>query len=117
MSAAHDLPPPPEEHRAVDFDERPRLWDDPRRIRLAFVLFSLACAGVLVADLLVHRHLTFAHGEETTAAHEPTLHQEGWFGFYGIYGFVGIVLLVVLSVVLRLVVKRGENYYGEGPSR
>ncbi len=70
-----------------------------RRLILGFFIF---CALLLLTDLVVHRHLSFADG---------LLPVESWFGFYAIYGFVACVLVVMGAIPLRRWVARSEDYY------
>ncbi len=83
-------------------DERVYALDKPENIKRLIIGFVVLCALLLLADLVSHRHVSFADGE---------LPVEGWFGFYAVYGFVAYTLIVVGSVVLRKVVMRSEDYY------
>ncbi|MFT5369076.1 MAG: hypothetical protein ACI8V2_004050 [Candidatus Latescibacterota bacterium] len=83
-------------------DERVYALDKPENIKRLIIGFVVLCALLLLADLVAHRHLSFADG---------VLPVEGWFGFYAVYGFVAYTLIVVGSVVLRKVVMRSEDYY------
>lgn len=78
------------------------LFDEPKNVRRLLAVFFACCALLLGADLLVHRHLSFAEGAFPV---------EGWFGFYAIYGFVACVLLVLAATQLRKVLMRREDYY------
>ena len=78
-------------------EERRRWLDEPRNVDRIFHALCAACAGLLLADFLVHRHAAFPW--------------EGWFGFYGIYGFVCCVLLVLTAKQLRRILRRDEDYY------
>ena len=60
-------------------------------------LLALVCAGLLSADLLLHKHVHFFF--------------EQWFGFFAGFGFFCCVGLVLLSRQLRRIVKRDEDYY------
>jgi len=55
------------------------------------------CALLLLVEPLVHKHVDFTF--------------ENWFGFHGWFGFVACVGLVLAAKLLRLVVKRPEDYY------
>lgn len=57
----------------------------------------IACALLLLADPLVHKHGYF--------------HAEDWFGFHGWFGFVACVGLVLAAKGLRLLLKRPADYY------
>jgi hypothetical protein len=43
--------------------------------------------------------------------HHEQLGIAGTFGFYAAYGFFACVVLVLMAKVLRLVLKRPEDYY------
>jgi hypothetical protein len=53
--------------------------------------------GLLVADVLVHRHAEVGF--------------DGVFGYYGFYGFIACVVLVLAAKLLRRGVMRPEDYY------
>ncbi len=55
------------------------------------------CALLFLVEPLVHKHVDFS--------------LENWFGFHGWFGFVVCVGLVLAAKLLRLVVKRPEDYY------
>ena len=80
--------------------ERQHLFDRPRNVRRLLYALYCVCALLLAADFLVQRHTQHAW--------------DGWPGFYAGYGFVGCVLLVLIAKLLRLVLKRPENYYDDG---
>ena len=73
-------------------------------VRWLILGFLVWCALLILTDLIVHRHLTFAEGE---------LPIEGRFGFYAIYGFVAYLLIVWGSILLRKKLLRSEDYYDE----
>lgn len=68
--------------------------ENKRRIRIALYV---ACALLVIADFLVHRHV------EMPAEKLPA--------FYAIYGFVALVTVVMAAKGLRRLVKRDESYY------
>jgi len=77
--------------------ERRRWLDEPRNVtRLVYALYA-ACALVLLADLMVHRHAHFGF--------------EQWAGFFAVFGFFAYVAIVNAGKLLRRLVKRPENYY------
>ena len=82
--------------------ERKHFFDDPARVRLVIRALFAACALLLAADFVVHRHLSFREG---------VFGPEAWWGFYGIYGFVACVLLVLGATQLRRVLMRDEDYH------
>ncbi len=88
-------------------------WPRPQQ-RMLFAFFA-ACVLLFAVDAfdLIGRFAGIESLEFKSHRHYPI---EGWLGFYGVYGLVGCVLLVLAAKVLRLVVMRDEDYYGEaGP--
>jgi hypothetical protein len=83
-------------------DERVHMFDKPENVQRLIRGFFVCCALLLIADLLFHRHLSFAEG---------VMPVEGWFGFYAFYGFVACVLLVLAAKQMRKVLMRSEDYY------
>ncbi len=81
----------------VESGERKHLFDKPRNVRLFFRLLYVACAVLLLLDVVVHRHVTHPW--------------DRLWGFYPIYGFIGVSFLVLAAKQLRKVVKRPEDYY------
>lgn len=78
-------------------DDRKYWLDDPRNVtRICWALYAV-CGLLFVADAFYHKHPHFA--------------AESWFGFYAIYGFVACVGLVLAAKVLRVILKRPEDYY------
>lgn len=75
-----------------------RRWlDEPKNVdRVVHTVYAI-CAFTVLLDLFIHRHetLDFAH----------------FFGFYAWYGFVACTGLVLAAKVLRIFVKRDEDYY------
>ncbi len=81
-------------------NDSPKKNEAVRRLVLGFVA---CCVSLLLLDLIVHRHLSFAEG---------LLPVEGWFGFYAVYGFVSPYALIVIgSIPLRKLIMRSEEYY------
>jgi hypothetical protein len=63
-----------------------------------FLVLAVFCLALFLADFTYHKHGHF-HIEEIP-------------GFYGIYGFFMFTALILVAKVLRLLIKRPENYYG-----
>lgn len=103
MSAHRGGPFGEGEHRwadPVDRDgEKPGFLDDPSNVRRLLWAFTLFGALLLVADLVVHRHVL--HAWESLPA------------FYPVVGFASIVALVYGARGLRRLVMRPEDYYDE----
>ena len=77
--------------------ERTYWLDDPRNVKkIVYALFGI-CALLFGADLFVHKH--------------PHFFFEEWFGFFALFGFFACVALVLAAKVLRVLLKRDEDYY------
>jgi uncharacterized membrane protein len=73
--------------------------DDPRNVnKIVYTLYAV-CALLVLGDLLYHKHVHFDF--------------EHWFGFAGFFGFVACVALVLAARLLRVVLKREEDYYDQ----
>jgi hypothetical protein len=72
------------------------LDSEKNQIRVRKV-FYLALVALLIAEMFIHKHPHF----EWETAH----------GFYAVYGFIACVALIFIAKLLRLVVKRREDYY------
>jgi hypothetical protein len=77
--------------------ERKHWLDDPRNVnKIVYTLYAV-CALLLLADLL--------------RAGDDHFSFERWFGFFSFFGFIGCVGLVLVARLLRVVLKREEDYY------
>lgn len=85
----------------TDYDKETTGWADrpQNRQRIRNILY-VVCAVLVVADFIVHRH-TMLPLEKLPA-------------FYPVYGFVALVTVVLLAKLLRKLVGRREDYYGNG---
>ena len=73
-------------------------WADrPGNRKLIRRVLYAACALLVVADFVVHRHISV--GVERVPV------------FYALYGFVALVGVVMAAKALRLLVRRDEEYY------
>ncbi len=88
MSSKH---PPPQVGNDAPF------FDRPSTHRGIFYGLLGACAAVALADFVIHKHTTFEF--ETT------------FAFHAGFGFLAYLTIVNSAKVLRLIVKRPEDYY------
>ena len=77
--------------------ERAHWLDEPANVERLVRGFYAACALLLMLDLFVPRHGTFAI--------------ERLFGFYAAFGFAACVVLVLVAKQLRRVLMRPEDYY------
>ena len=75
-----------------------KYWlDDPRNVKKIVYALYVVCALLVLAD--------FTYTKE---AHFPV---ENWWGFFGIFGLVACVVLVLAARLLRVILKRREDYY------
>lgn len=79
-------------------EEQQHLFDKPENIRRLLRILYLACALLLVLDLIIHRHVIHTW--------------ESLWGFYGFYGFLACIGLVLTAKQLRKILQRPEDYYG-----
>jgi len=77
--------------------EKRHIFDDPKNVRRVVRALVAACIGLVLVDLIYHRHVTHPW--------------EGVWGFYALYGFVACVLLVLLAKEMRKLVMRDQDYY------
>ena len=77
--------------------EKTHVFDKVENIGKLLRVFYVLCALLLLADFVVHRHIS----------HE----WENLWGFYGVYGFVACVVLVLVAKQMRKLLMRDENYY------
>ena len=93
-------------------DERRHLFDDPANVRRLLRGFYVACALAVALELilvsLAHLRFPWERGAEH---HQPVEH---WFGFYPAFALVGVIALVLVAkFVLRPLVMRREDHYGD----
>ena len=69
----------------------------PKATRIILSLFFLACAGLVIADFVYHRHM------EHPLEHIPA--------FYALYGLLGVGGLILAAKGLRRIVMRSEDHY------
>ena len=75
------------------------LFDSPANVKRFLLLFYLCLFVLLGVDPFIHKHPDF----EWEAAPQ----------FFAAYGFVSCVLLIFIARILRLLIKRDEDYYEE----
>ena len=82
-----------------------KYWLDEKRNvnKIVYSLYAI-CALLVAADLLYHKHIHFEF-------ENGKYNFEEWFGFFGFFGFIACVGLVLAAKLLRVIVKRGEDYY------
>lgn len=75
-----------------------KIFGESRRAKRFLFGFCGALVVLLIADFFIHKHGEFSW--------------EGVPGFFAFYGFASCVALVFIGKVLRLFIKRDEDYYG-----
>lgn len=90
-------PPEPAAPGAAHGAGPPSFFERASTARALFRALAVACALLAGADLLVHDHAHFSY--------------ETWFAFSGLFGFVAYMTIVHAAKLLRLAVKRPEDYY------
>ena len=73
------------------------LFDKPGNVKKLLFVFYAALAVLLIADFFIPKHADFPW--------------EAQVNFFAVYGFVSYVGLIYISKVLRLFIKRKEDYY------
>lgn len=76
-----------------------------RNVSLIIGLLVVACAGTLVAELIFSPFF-----DEKHPAHFEI---ENIFGYQAVIGFAAFVCVVFLGKMLRLFIRREEDYYDE----
>lgn len=73
------------------------LFDKRRNVNRLLAAFYSLCFILLIVDLFVGKH--------------PDFPWEGYPNFYAVYGFLCCVMLIFAAKILRIFIKRDENYY------
>ena len=74
-----------------------KIFDKPENVKRFLVIFYISLAVLLCVDFFIHKHAEFSW--------------EGVPEFFAVYGFASCVLLIFIAKLLRLFIKRDENYY------
>lgn len=77
--------------------EKKGFFDKPGNVQRFLIAFFISLAALLVVDFFIAKH-----------GHWPF---ENVPNFFAAYGFVSCVVLVLVAKVLRLMIKRPEDYY------
>jgi hypothetical protein len=94
-------------------DDRKHVFDDPANVRKLLKYFYIGCVVTVVLELALVTlgHLQFPWEPDKPARHQPV---EQWFGFYPAFALVGVIVLVLVAkLLLRPMVMRNEDYYGD----
>ena len=74
-----------------------KIFDNPRNVTILLVVFFASLVVLLIIDFFIHKHAKFGW--------------EGYPDFFAAYGFISCVALIYIAKLLRLFVKRDEDYY------
>lgn len=74
-----------------------KIFDRPENVKKLLTSFYISLVVLLVVDLFIHKHGDFPW--------------ENIPDFFAVYGFVSCVALIFIAKVLRLLIKRDEDYY------
>lgn len=74
-----------------------KIFDKPGNVNKLLMIFYVSLLVLLVIDFFIHKH--------------PEFPWEGAPVFYAVYGFTACVSLIFIAKLLRLLVKRDEDYY------
>lgn len=75
------------------------ILDNPRNVKRLLFIFYISLVVLLIIDFFIHKHADFPW--------------EGAVNFFAVYGFVSCVLLIFIAKLMRLIIKRKEDYYDE----
>jgi len=84
----------------------PSWFEKPASINLLIGGLVVACLALLVVELIFGGSFYDDHHP----AHFPL---ENLFGYQALIGFVAFVVVVFLGTMLRLVIRRSEDYYDQ----
>ena len=81
----------------VQMKKELKIFDKPENVKKFLGLFYVALVLLLIIDLFVHKHSAFVW--------------DGAPAFFAVYGFISCVLLIFIAKLLRIFIKRDEDYY------
>ena len=81
----------------VQMKKELKIFDKPKNVKRLLGSFYVSLLILLIIDFFIHKHAEFPW--------------EGATDFFAVYGFVSCVLLIFVAKILRLLVKRDEDYY------
>lgn len=74
-----------------------KIFDKPENVKRFLSGFYVSLMVLLIIDFFIHKHVEFPW--------------EGFPDFFAAYGFISCVLLIFIAKVLRIFIKRDEDYY------
>lgn len=73
------------------------IFDKPHNVKRLLGVFYLSLLILLIVDFFIQKHAEFPW--------------ENVPNFFAAYGFVSCVVLIFIAKIIRLFIKRDENYY------
>lgn len=74
-----------------------KIFDKPENVKRFLSGFYVSLMVLLIIDFFIHKHAEFPW--------------EGFPDFFAAYGFISCVLLIFIAKLLRIFIKRDEDYY------
>ena len=74
-----------------------KFFDKPKHVKMFLGFFYASLLVLLIIDFFIHKHGEFPWEDAPN--------------FFAVYGFVSCVLLIFIAKILRIFVKRDEDYY------
>ena len=74
-----------------------KIFDNPKNVKRLLTFFYASLVVLLIADFFIHKHADFPWEEAPE--------------FFAVYGYVSCVLLIFIAKLMRIFIKRDENYY------
>ena len=74
-----------------------KIFDRPENVKRFLVFFYISLVVLLIVDFFIDKHADFPW--------------EGATNFFAVYGFGSCVLLIFIAKLLRIFLKRDEDYY------
>lgn len=87
-----------------DPNEELSWFEQPKNINLMIIGLVATCVLLLVIELVFGHYFHDEH-------HHATFKTEEFFGYQAWIGFIAFVVVVALGSLLRLVIRRPEDYY------
>jgi hypothetical protein len=74
-----------------------KIFDRPENVKRFLGFFYVSLVVLLIVDFIIHKHAQFPWESATD--------------FFAAYGFVSCVGLIFIAKILRIFIKRDEEYY------
>jgi hypothetical protein len=74
-----------------------KIFDKPENVKKLLLAFYASLVLLLISEFFIHKHVVF-----------------GWEGkpwFFAVYGFTSCVGLIFIAKIMRIFIKKNEDYY------